>query len=81
MSEGSSHGGGLCVIISRKITFDIFREFDVKACLGNTEQPFPGVTIFTLHVSPFIFFILSLDNDCGSHRKKKKKRKATFACV
>lgn len=71
MSEGSSHGGGLCVIISRKIIFDILRELDVvKARLGNTEQPSPGVTIFILHLSPFIFFILSLVNDCGSHRKK-----------
>lgn len=55
--------------------FDLFRELDVvKACPGNTEQPSPGVTVFTLHISPFIFFILSLANDCGRHRKKKKKK-------
>lgn len=44
-----------------------------KACPGNTEQPSPGVTVFTPHISPFIFFILSLANDCGSHKEKKKQ--------
>lgn len=54
-----------------------FREIDVvQVSPGDTKQPAPGVTLFTLDsTAPFLVFILSLVNDCGSHRPK------TFAYV